>query len=66
MLKQVLNLGNVKTLSKNEQKEINGGFGDRCGQVCHKHGDCCVVVINSPLGSFKEEGRCYGLQCIPN
>lgn len=66
MLKQVLNLGTIKTLSKDEQKRVNGGFfGDRCETVCYQHGDCCIYISQSPLGSFEQLGECLGLNCIP-
>lgn len=66
MLKQILNLENVTELNKNAQKSVNGGARNRCGHVCYKHGDCCIAVLSSPLGTFEEEGQCFGLQCIPN
>lgn len=40
MLKSILNLGGAQLLSKNEQKEINGGFSFK---LCSNGGDpeCC-------------------------
>ena len=42
MFKNVLNIGTVKVLSKNDQKSINGGF-------LFPIGDCCSCVFR-PAG----------------
>ena len=38
MLKNILNLKGVKTLSKEEQRNVNGG---RCGDGCNPAEECC-------------------------
>jgi len=64
MLKKTLNLNNVKTLTKTEQKEIKGGFwggGFGCNQPvfaqCFSDNDCpcnrrCGVNVEVTQGEF--------------
>jgi hypothetical protein len=68
MLKKMFKLNNVKALTKNQQKQINGGFGgDECSTVCYQHGDCCIYILNlpPPFGSIEQPGQCLGLRCVP-
>ena len=46
MLKNILNLKGVKTLSKAEQRNVKGGFGPTCNPVqecCHS----CTCGLNT-------------------
>lgn len=68
MLKKLIHLNEIKTLSKNDQKKINGGFfGDNCSTVCYNHGDCCIYISHfpPPFGTIEQSGSCLGLNCIP-
>jgi len=50
MIKSILNLDGVQSLSKEVQKEVNGGFGSG------GFGECAVVCISGG-------GRCGPIHC---
>ncbi|WP_299213281.1 hypothetical protein [uncultured Dokdonia sp.] len=66
MLKKTLNLKGVRTLSNNEQKEINGGFWGNCQAqivICYDDSDCpcgrtCGVTVDSPTGPLNVPDVC--------
>ncbi|CAM1364825.1 hypothetical protein [Tenacibaculum xiamenense] len=67
MLKKILNLNDVQTLTKKEQKNVNGGSS--YSTPCEYHGQECTVFFNNIFGKYQEPGLCnfngVGFECIP-
>ncbi|WP_459209854.1 hypothetical protein [Aquimarina rhabdastrellae] len=57
-MKNILNFKGIKTLSKSEQKQINGAAVQR--PWCGGPKRCC---INTASGVFCDYGYCYGNRC---
>jgi hypothetical protein len=63
MLENILNLEGAQQLSKNEQKEINGGIPPGCQLVIRRN--VTLFQCNLEGGTFYAGGTCRVLVCSP-
>ena len=60
MLKNISNLG--KTLSREEQKTINGGIPLGWGSQCRRNSDCRPELLEDGTVIYK---KCVSGNCVP-
>lgn len=61
-MKTILNLEGIKTLSKEEQTNINGSAFRRGS--CYEKGGLCCESTDGPRGDFCDAGYCGTWGCV--
>ncbi|WP_299244985.1 hypothetical protein [uncultured Aquimarina sp.] len=52
MLRSILKENGVQEIKKNQQKSINGGFGNSCAQAISLDGKLCLCINYIPQGNI--------------